>query len=158
MLFKGAFCKFLCSASSCANTTSVFGFYTDTYWNGCMHEVCLYCCLLTTFTSVLSCYLSTIFHYHPLSFVESVSAILHMLLIALVHDWLLQFTGLCEFSLCSGWVGCILQCGSCDHHVFMLGTRCPNIYSQSVVWELQIVEVCLMILARNVCLTFYVSF
>lgn len=77
-----------------------------------------YCCIFTTFTSYLVTF--PIFHYHPLSFLESISAILYMLLIVCARTWLpVAIHCLCEFSLCSGWVGRILQCGSCDHHVFM---------------------------------------
>lgn len=64
----------------------------------------------------------------------------------------------CGFSRCSGSVGCLLQCGSCDHHVFMVGAWCPRIYSQSVVWELQII-VCFMTPVGTACLevSFFLS-
>lgn len=143
------------SAGSCANTNSVVGFYTDIYWNGCIKFLYL---LLPLHSLHKSCLFS--FHFSPahmtslsLSFSESISAILYMLLIVCVCIWLPVATQwfIWVLSLCSGGVGCSSQCGSCAHHVFMLGTWCPNIYSQSVVWELQIAAVCLMTLARNVC-------
>lgn len=150
MLIKGAFCKFLCSASSCANTTSVLGFYTDTYWNGCMKFVYL----LLPLHNLHRCFILLLFNYFSLSCI----IILGVNLSHFVHvvDSVCSYmTACCNSLVYVSSLSAVAEldafCSVAAVTIMCLWTWCPNIYSQSVVWELQTVEVCLMILARNVC-------